>query len=368
MNSGDVHSSSIKSEGRTRSEVSTICPLDCAFEIFGEVPLVVPSLVLATIAYTLAVTPLVVVGEFDRMLNVPFGIGFIGFVWVLVTVRSVTRNYLKTLEKVRLVVSQGCVHLYDALVDSHVSRLRDWRHYLRWCSLIWCIAAVIMAGNWYGLVHGKYLDFFVFMPLDWYQAPGIFPRYLSLALLFAPIVILTYTPGRLMVLHTIFVCQVSRLDFLPSPRVCGQHMRELMTVGIVASLTWSVGIGLFAFLFKARLTVLHVAFLMLLATVGTSVFFIPLYAVRRALLRISEKRNRWLMDEIVSELCREPESRVDFLKVTEYEKNLIRRGQVNELLVGWKMIGTVSASALIPAITSYVQPHITALLGMGVTP
>jgi hypothetical protein len=339
-----------------------VCPLDNLFTCCREGRILSRAIIGAIAAFSVAVIPLIASGQAWRILNVPYALGFFGFIWVLTSTRSVTIKYRGMLEAVAAVVVPDQQEYYKKVMHEHLRKLSDHRHCFKWCSMLWVFAALLMAANWYRILSGKYLEFFVFMPSDWYHPPGLLPRYISLATLFVPIVILTYIPGRLIVLHTHFVHRLNKIKFLPSANACAYYLRDLMTVGVVASFTWSVGVGLFAFLFKDKMTLLHIAFLVMLGMIGTSAFVIPFLEIRELLLGIARDRNSELLHRIREMLQGKSSQSADFLKIAEYEGGIIGGSKVNELLFGWRIFGTLMASIVIPLLSSLAQSHILEFL------
>ena len=339
-----------------------VCPLDNLFTCCREGSILSRAIVGAIAAFSVAVIPLIVSGQAWRILNVPYALGFFGFIWVLTSVRSVTKKYRGMLEAVAAVVVPDQQEHYKKVMHEHIRKLSDHRHCFKWCLMLWVLAALLMAANWYRILPGKYLEFFVFMPSDWYHPLGLLPRYISLATLCVPIVILTYIPGRLIVLHTYFVHRLNKVKFLPSATACAYYLRDMVNVGVVASFTWSVGVGLFAFLFKDKMTLLHVAFLVLLGMIGTSAFIIPFLEIRKLLLGIARDRNSELLYGIREMLQGKYSQSADFLKIAEYESSIMGGSQISELLFGWRIFGTLMASIIIPLLSSLVQSSILEFL------
>jgi hypothetical protein len=246
---------------------------------------------------------------------------------------------------------------YRALKTDHLRRLQNDRNHFMVAIIVWLLGAALVALEMYRVIGGGYLRTF---PPEWSSESHQLARLGTIWILGLPTVLLLWTLGRLIILHTFFLARISRLEYLPSQYICFLRLRPLLWINIFGAFGWSIGVTFFAILFRHRYGIGHIIFLIILQAVATIAFFWPTWLFKVKLKRIGRER----VDKLVSaakdklKLLSGDDSR-SWQDLFVLEDEMAKQTLDFTLTIGWRYVGYILTTFVLPVATAVLATILT---------
>lgn len=233
--------------------------------------------------------------------------------------------------------------------------MRNFRYDVVAAFCIWFPGIVITGLVWYRVVNEPLLRFLRYMPSHWYERELLEWRLISVAIMAFPVVILTFTTGRVFVTHIYVVMRLRALRFQPSPWVCMPVFRSLLGMSLTAAVTWSVGVGMFAILLVEVLSLPVIAMLGALGVLGAFGFCLPIYTLSRKLIDIRDWRIGRIVPIVVSLIEASDDDKDVIAEIYDWEKRVVDEYKIVREFLGWEVVTVIVGSGVIPIASSVLQ-------------
>jgi hypothetical protein len=345
----------------TRSKVQ-VCWLDLLFNSLTGIGVLLPAVMYGALSYVAAALPLFVAGQSRYALDLPLILGAVGIAWVLFSYRQVTLRYEASLERVREVLDEPSYEEFDTLRRELLRRMRDPSAMWRWGLVVWLALILASLPAWFGWLDRVRFRWIYILPSEWYLASGLGWRVASVFIMAIPIVVMVWSTGRLFVLHIRFVRDLRHLRFFYSPGTYLSRVRPLLRLGVVASLTWSLGIGLFVLLLGRLDTAQHFV-LSALGGIGAVGFVIPLLTLRAKLTELQSERRDVITRLILDSMRKPPDTRSELLELISLEEQLEANNRLGSLLVEWRYVAFVCITFVIPVFVNMLAGKLAHQIG-----
>lgn len=336
---------------RTRTRESNLCWIDHLRPIWGIKNPATAAVVLGLLADLVGVLPLFVSGQGELALGLPIVLAPIGISWSLLFYWLGSEQYRERLEAFSTALELRERTKYQHLAAAHIKRLRDDRNHFKASASLWLITVSLLTADFYGFLPGGLSRPLRVLPPDWYSAYLRPYRLATIWILGFPVVLLLWTLGRLIVLHILFLLRLGALKWLASQQICFLRFRPLLRINMLAAFGWSVGVALFGLAFRNDFSVGRVAFLGGLGTIAAMALLWPTWLLRDKLKKIGTERMNILVERARQKLemaSRDPTRWTEvFVLEDQMAKDL-------SLVVGWRYIGTVVTSFVIPVVAAVI--------------
>lgn len=307
---------------------------------------------LGILTYLVAVIPLLVTGQFLLARQSPVILGMMGISWSLLFYWVGSQDYVAYLDSLEDALTTEALHKYRALRNGHLLRLRNDRSHFIVTFLVWMLGGTLVTLEMYHITEGGFLRTF---PPEWSSQELRLARLGTILIFGAPTVLLLWTLGRLIILHTVFLARISRLEYLPSQYICFMRLRPLLWINILGAFGWSIGVAFFGLLFRHRYGIGHIVFLIILQAVATVAFFWPTWLFKIKMKRIGMERVDKLIaaarDRLILLSGDDSKSWQDLFVL---EDEMAKQTSDFSLTIGWRYVGYV--------LTTFVLPVATAIL------
>ncbi len=341
-----------------------ICWFDDIFKLFQPLPYPLAALIIGVACYAVASLPLVVGGQARLALDLPFVLGLVGIVLCTAFARWTTLRYRKTIDSLVRILEPSSHTAFDEARAKTLRMMAATKETLIVAFILWMIGTITVTGTWlYGVRLGVVVPMFDFMPAHWYQPGGIVWRLVAAMLLALPVSTIVWTGGRLLVLHTLLILSLRRMQFIASPVTCVQVLRPALTLGVAAALYWSVGVILFVILLRDRVSFDRLLFLSLLGGVGTFAFTVPILGLRPNLISIRQQRVDHLTMLIVEKVKMLSPDEELLEDIDELERRVVESSRLGPLIMGWRYLGWFLTVVLLPVCIAILQHFFNRLLG-----
>jgi hypothetical protein len=177
-----------------------------------------------------------------------------------------------------------------------------------------------------------------------------------------PVTLLLWTTGRLFVLHIRFVQRLARLRFIYSPSAYMSRVRPLLRLGVIASLTWSLGVGLFVILL-GHVDRMQFALLSGVGVIGAAGFVLPLITFVAKLAELRNERHDSIAHLILDSMREPPTTRNQLLELISLEEQLQASDRLSGLLIEWRYLVYILITFVIPVCVNIVAAKIGAWMG-----
>lgn len=338
-----------------------ICWIDSIYDRFPNIPYQLTSILIAISCYLTAITPLLLIRELYLATAWPLVLGAIGIAWVCGSCRWATKTYGTVLDKVSSIIDPDFSETFIKHKSETFDKMACRDLHVRPALIIWGIFSVVLVLSWLGVVRHEYVSYVFFMPSRWYR-PHLIAWRLATVIMFAlPIILVIYTTGRMLILHTMLVCRIANLKFQPSARLCLRLSRPMLNFGIVASMTWSVGVGFFAILYQPELDFFRMAILATLGGVGALGFIIPVIRLRKKLFAMRDQRTEALIRFLAQKLesIKVPPADPSLLiELYQLEEQIELNSRMDSMFVGWQYVLWTLSSVVTPLLIAVVQARL----------
>ena len=248
---------------------SRLCWIDNLFGSVNFMPWPLVSVLAGSAIYLLSITPLIACRRFDLVFEPGLFIGAIGVSWVLVTTRFVTSRYEKHVGDLMQIVSKKDAQIF---LDSFNKAKSLYGHDFATLSisfLSWVLLAVAVCLVFYGVWDRNHYGYLYIFSDGWYDNNGNTAlKVLSLLLVGAPVFALISTTGWLIIVHTIFVAKLSTIDFSAPSKLLLNLLKPILNISLIASVSWGLGILMFAQLFSYDFNEFKIYFISPLVLIG----------------------------------------------------------------------------------------------------
>jgi hypothetical protein len=321
---------------------------------------VVRAVIIGVLLYGLAVLPLLISGQGAFALHLPVILGAIGTAWSLAFYWIGSQNYRHYLDSLKTALDSTEERAYKRIKRIHLKKLGRNRYYFIPSLLLWLLGVVLVTAEMYDALPPNSPSFFKLFPPEWKSPDLSFYRLATIYIFGWAVVLLVWTLGRLMILHTLFMTHVSRLEYVPSQLICYLYIRPLIRVNILAAASWSIGVGLFGLLFRTGYSPLRIVILGILGMVATIAFFPPIWRLEKKLAELRLQRVNMLVSAARVKLNLVSQDPNHWSDVSLLEEQLTKQ-----------MTDPTSAAGLgryaVYLLSSFVIPIVTAVLGTLIT-
>jgi len=135
----------------------------------------------------------------------------------------------------------------------------------------------------------------------------------------------------------------------------------MLNFGIVASMTWSVGVGFFAILYQPELDFFRMAILATLGGVGALGFIIPVIRLRKKLFAMRDQRTEALIRFLAQKLesIKVPPADPSLLiELYQLEEQIELNSRMDSMFVGWQYVLWTLSSVVTPLLIAVVQARL----------
>lgn len=336
----------------------------------GKDPLLL-SVVYGLIIYFIASLPLIISGQgfLARQWLSPVILGAVGTSWSLLFYWVGSQDYKNHLSSLETALKPQSVDAYRSLKDTHIRNIGNNRNYFIGSIIIWVIGSILTLREIRGITPPGFLRVF---PPEWLSPDLAWYRLATIVILGFPVILLICTLGVLLILHTVFLARISRLEYLPSQYVCYLRFRPLLWINILGAFGWSIGVALFVLLFRQRYGIGHITFVAILQAVATIIFFWPTWLFRVKLKQIGIERVDKLVAaakgklELLStddnakwlELLSSEESK-RWPDIFFLEDQMAKHITDFSFEIGWRYVGYVLTTFVLPVATAIIATILT---------
>lgn len=312
---------------------------------------------LGALCYLISIIPLLATGQLPLARQNPVVLGMIGISWSLLFYWVGSQDYLVHLNNLETALAYGSLGHYRALKTAHLRKLQNDRNHFAVAIVAWLLGVTLVTLEMYRLIGGGYLRTF---PPEWSSENHRVARLATIWILGLPTILLLWTLGRLIILHTLFLARVSRLEYLPSQYICFLRLRPLLWINMLGAFGWSIGVAFFAILFRHRYGLGHIIFLIILQAVATIAFFWPTWLFKMKIKRLGMERINKLVAAAKAklDLLTNDDSR-EWQDLFVLEDEMAKQTTDFSLTIGWRYLGYVVTTFVLPVATAVVATILT---------
>lgn len=332
-----------------------ICWIDNIFFLFPPLWYPIISIITALVIYFLCILPLIVTAQTGMIYDAPIILGAAGIAWVCFCCRTVTMRYAQRLWYIHEILIDQSKAAFEDLVRVNISRMQNAHYDVVSSFCIWAIGILITALVWCQVINVPELSFLLYMPTDWYDDRLIAWRLTSISILAFPVVILTFTSGRIFIIHNYIIICIGRLYFYPSQRVCLHAFKALLKTSLMAAITWSVGVSMFGMLLVSHPAYPAVVVLGGMGSLGALGFCMPIYVLFTKLRQIRDWRVKRLIMRMVGQFQAYDEGKDALAEVQLMESWLADEYKIIKEFLGWDVIVVLVGSGIIPIVSTIMQ-------------
>jgi hypothetical protein len=325
------------------------------------------ALILGVGVYFIASLPLFFTGQWRLAISLPLWLGTTGIVWSLLFYWLGSDNYGASIDLVKQALAEKEHEDFETIKSAHLNRIKNHSIYFPAALAIWVFSMILVIGDMH---HSP----FTHLPkpsgvlgAEWHQMDSPWSRIWAIAIFGVPITLLIVTLGLQIILHTVFLRRITKLQFVESQHIAFVRLRPLLRVNILAAFGWSIGIALFGILFKSKYTAVTAGsylFLGLLGTIPMIAFFPPILMLHEKLKDLGLNRLSVLEKGALDNLklvggrkfCEDAEG---WQKVFTLEEQISKQATDQLFAIGWRYVAYIVSAFIIPIVTAVIATVIT---------
>lgn len=334
---------------------------DALHPILSRDPLL-SAIVVSVVIYVVVLLPLFVSGQWRLALDLPIKIGIIGTAWSLFFYWIGSHNYRAYLKLLGQALKDKKESEYPSIKAAHLKSLGNDRNHFTVSIIIWLFSIVIVGLEMYGVLPARVLGVF---PSEWTTPELRLWRLATIYMIGFISILLAYTLGRLIILHSLFLGRVTYLEYLPSQHIYFLCMRPLFRINLLAAFGWSLGIALVGLLFRDSFTTLRIVFLGILGTVPTIAFFWPTWLFQEKLREIGMSRVETLVSAALDKLDLASKDSARWPDLFLLEEQIAKQTTDISFAVGWRYAVFLLTTFVIPIVTAVIGTILTKYIETG---
>lgn len=339
-----------------------LCWIDYLRFIAPKQPPVVRAVVIGVLVYGVAVFSLLISRQGAFALHLPLILGAIGTAWSLTFYWTGSQSYKYHLDSLKTALDPKEERAYKRLKRIHLKKLGRNRWYFIPSLLLWLLGVALVTAEMYDALPPNFPSIFKLFPPEW-KSPDLREYRLATIYIFGlAVVLLVWTLGRLIILHTAFITHVSHLEFVPSQHICFLYIRPLIRVNILAAASWSIGVALFGLLFRTGYSPVRIGVLGILGMVAAIAFFWPIWSFEKKLAELRLHRVNILASAARMKFNLASQDPNQWSEISLLEEQLTKQITDPVSAVGlWRYVVILLSSFVIPVGTAVLGTIITNL-------
>ncbi len=333
--------------------------------VLGSDP-VVSAIVLGLIITLIGVSPLIISRQWNLIPSLPVILTTTGIIWSILFYLIGSQNYADNLALYETALDPADSTTYKELKSAHLKGIgNDLNHFIV-SILIWVVGGVIAWADMYRTLPDNFPSPLKVLGPEWTAPDLLRPYRLATIYIFGFIVILlVWTLGRQIILHTLFLVRINYLKCVPSAHLYFLRFRPLLRINILGAFGWAVGVAHFGLLFRTSYGTLQIAFLGLLGMVAAVALFWPILLFQEKLREIGMIRINTLVTsarEKIELTSTDPASWSDLFLI---EEQMSKQATDLSLAVGLRYLGHLLTAFVIPIFIAIISTLVTKHLEAG---